>query len=69
MALVIKSRDEQHRLTIRADQPRGEVLVVRGGKRRAYLWAGHPEGTPITISGEKTLRALALAILAEVGRK
>ena len=59
--------EKHHRIAIRGDHG-GEVDVVKGGPRRAYLWSGHPEGRVVTISGEKTLRKLALAILAEVGR-
>ena len=66
MARVMKG-DKHHRIAIRGDNG-GEVDVVIGGKRRAYLWVGHPEGKVVTVSGEKTLRKLALAILAEVGR-
>jgi hypothetical protein len=66
MARVIKG-EKHHRITIRGDHG-GEVDVVKGGKRRAYLWTGHPEGKVVTVSGEKTLRKLALAILAEVGQ-
>ena len=53
----------------RAPIPRGELTVIKGGKR-SYLWIG-PErddrGNIYTFSGPATLRALAYAILEQVG--
>lgn len=53
-----------------------QVTLVRG-RKRAYLWVGEPDrrvgkrviyGQPFgTVDGPKQLRALAKAILAEVG--
>jgi hypothetical protein len=70
MARIKKTKDSWHRLTVKGDN-RGELLVVRGG-RRAYLWIGNrpEESSPycVTFSGSLTLRKLAYAILAEVGK-
>ena len=47
------------------------ILDVVPGKGRAYLWIGNNAGYDkqcyATLSGPATLRALARAILAEVG--
>ncbi len=62
----------RHQLQIRTDKGH-TLLLVKGGKR-AYLWIG---GNPArrrceecftVVSGPKTLRALAEAILDEVGQ-
>lgn len=43
------------------------VRLVKGGKRGAYIWIGDSTDRMLdTISGEKALRALARAILAEL---
>lgn len=61
---------KSHRLHIRRGDT--EVIVVRGGPQRAYLWVerrgsnGHLP-TAAWISGAATLRKIAKAILAEVG--
>lgn len=59
---------EDHALAMLAD--RGcELFLVRGGPLRAYIWIGDKAGQlNDTISGEKPLRALAEAILAELDR-
>lgn len=49
---------------------RGEFVLVRGGKRRAYLWAGNANAGSVSfVGGATTLRKLALAILDEVGHE
>jgi len=44
-----------------------QIKLVRGGAKRAYLWIGSNECFG-TLSGEKSLRKLAKAILAELKR-
>jgi hypothetical protein len=54
-----------------------EISLVRGGPRRTYLWVGHDRRDEsgrlvdgfcfATLTGPAALRALALAILEEVG--
>lgn len=69
MARVVKKREPHHALDIKDD--RGlEVALIKGGPRRAYLWVGCDHNRLVsTISGAGTLRALAKAILREVGDK
>lgn len=53
-----------------AREVKREISLVGGGKR-SYLWVGPVKGEPgfvYTFSGEKFLRALAKAIMKEVGR-
>lgn len=68
-AQVVKvgSYDRKHvRVSIVCDDG-SRVSFVRGGKRLAYLRIGDTDGLMLdTISGEKALRALARAILAEL---
>ena len=46
----------------------GELFVVKGGKRRTYVWIGGERGECVAhFAGPKALRALAKAILKEVG--
>lgn len=74
MARIKKTNESWHSLTVEGDRKRGELIIVRGG-RNAYLWIGdardentdHPREC-VTISGGATLRKLARAILAEVGK-
>lgn len=63
---VIKNKEPHHLITIRGDRGNSTIVLV-GPRIRQYL-AMHPslEENFISISGPKTLRALALAIL---GRK
>jgi len=44
-----------------------QIKLVRGGAKRAYLWIGS-NGCFGTLSGEKRLRKLAEAVLAELKR-
>lgn len=68
-AKVVMNQNSDHRLTIEGDYG-GEVILVRGGPLRAYLWIGDKEGyMNETIGSEKVLRALAEAILAELDAK
>lgn len=70
MARIVKVEDsKQHRLRIKADHGFGEMVLVRGGRRLTYLWAGHTGTFCITLSGEKALRKLAESILAEIKPK
>ena len=68
----IQKAGPHHIIRIRSKRGNGEIVLIRGG-RQAYLWAGPTAGSPrmdvYTLSGEKTLRALAYAILGEVGNK
>jgi hypothetical protein len=67
MARIRKTQDkDNHILEIIGDRDEGRLFLVRGGKR-AYLWAG--EASLVTVSGVVTLRKLAQAILAEVGKE
>lgn len=67
MARVVKNKEPHHALTIKDDNGLN-VVLVRGGTR-AYLWAdGNHNRLVNTVSGVKTLRALAKAILKEVGK-
>jgi hypothetical protein len=67
---------EHHRLHIRRSPSRvdrgeaREIVVVKGGARAYLSLNGEPLcGDQIVLSGADTLRKVALAILAEVGRK
>jgi hypothetical protein len=66
MSKIVATAEPQHRIRIRDDYDRGEILLVRGGKHRTYLWAGRDEGSCVVISGEKVLRRLVKEILAEL---
>lgn len=71
MARQIKPKASHHVFSAYGDDYGvvADVHLVQGG-RRAYLWIGRrgvPQGT-VTLSGPKFLRALAKAILKEVGR-
>ena len=67
MARVVKNKEPHHVLTIKDDNGLEVVLVGHG--RRTYLWAdGNHNRLVNTVSGVKTLRALARAILNEVGK-
>jgi hypothetical protein len=61
MARIIKSQESFHLLTIRSDRNDGELLLIGG--HRPYLWAGNAGGPVTLVSGNKTLRMLAKAIL------
>ena len=68
-AKLIPVEEKHHRLAILSDMG-CEVYLVRGGPRRAFIWIGDENGiNSDTISGEKALRALAEAILAELDGK
>ena len=75
MARVVKtpkSRNVCIRLHSDKGGPLGDIVLVPGGLR-AYLWIGPSDeerrpGTVYTVSGAKALRALAKAVLKEVGR-
>lgn len=71
MARIKRVTAKGHRLLISTDGKDGEVILVRGGPKRAYLWAGQmPSGDGcVTVSGEKVLRRLAQTILAELNGK
>ena len=68
MARLRKPEHPWHRVRVVGE--RGEVVLVGSGVR-SYLWVGLRTGDGRrfveSFSGEKTLRALAKAILAEVG--
>ena len=65
---ITKNQDRWHKITLRADSHEDDRVVLVGGGKRAYLWAqGHRNGGIVHISGAATLRALAKAILEEVG--
>ena len=74
MARIRKTKKSYHRLTVEGDRKTGELILVRGG-RYAYLWVGdgrdenptNPRAC-VTFCGSLTLRKLAYAILAEVGK-
>lgn len=68
MARLKRTRDGDHRLAISGDHV-GEVFLVRGGPRRAYLWVGVPHECAVTVSGENVLRKLATEILKELDAK
>lgn len=70
MAGVKKNLDpKNHALAVAADDPKGELFIVRGGPR-TYLWIGPKgHGECHTFSGPATLRAIANAILTELGKK
>jgi hypothetical protein len=68
MARLKRVRDKDHRLAISGDHI-GEVFLVRGGPRRAYIWAGIEHEGYITITGETVLRKLATEILKELDAK
>lgn len=64
----VKVIDSNHAVRFRggpADRMR-ELVLIKGGKR-AYVWASTDEGVTLHFSGPKSLRALAKAILKEVG--
>jgi hypothetical protein len=74
MARQIKPKESHHTFSGYADSMGDgnfEIHLSRGGPRRTYLWVG-PSTDRVrrisTYSGEKFLRALAEAILREVGR-
>jgi hypothetical protein len=47
-----------------------ELIVVAGGKRRTFLWIGEADGECLaTFGGAAALRALAKAILEQVGEE
>lgn len=60
------TRYGKRRLIVKADHNECYVEVVPG-KKRTYLWIGDDESCYLTVSGEATLRKLAMAIFAEVG--
>lgn len=65
MARVVKNAESWHAITIRGDGGGPVILVGRG--RTAYLVAHAREGRNYeSVSGPKTLRALARAILRTV---
>ena len=66
MAKLLKTEQKDHRVRIQADAERGELLLVRGGPKRAYLWAARDGEECVTFSGEKVLRKLAKEIIAEL---
>ncbi len=66
---VIPNEEKWHEITVQDDNSNGRLVLVKGGKR-AYLWSKsttHADGGVITVSGPKTLKKLAKAILKEVG--
>lgn len=65
MAKFVTPQAKYHRVRLRADHNRGELLLVGRG-RNAYLWAGPDGSACVTFSGSKTLRRLARAILKHV---
>jgi hypothetical protein len=75
MSRILKSRGESHRLVLQADDKRGDLIVVGGGKtrharaRRAFVSVstGGSSERLVFFSGAVALRALAKAILSEVG--
>ena len=69
MARLKAVKHKDHRLVISTDRNEGQVYLVRGGPRRAYLWAGRnfPNSGCVTVSGYKVLRRLAYEILHELG--
>lgn len=63
---VVKPKEKHHVFQIRSDH--GDDVILVGSGKRAYLWAGaKPQHGCTTVSGPATLRALAKAILKEVG--
>lgn len=67
MARVVKNRAEHHAVTLKDDRGR-EIVLIKGGPRRAYLWVvSSPEHPVVTVSGAVALRTLAYSILREVG--
>ena len=68
MSRIANNENDDHRITITDDGARGELILVRGGKKRAYLWAGRKDGEAgcVTFSGEKILRKFAEEILKEL---
>jgi len=68
MARVIKNQEEYHAVTILGDQGKESLAVLVKGAR-PYLALFAPRGESfLSISGNKTLRALANAILKTVKR-
>ena len=55
------------RITIQGDQSDEDRIVLVAGGKRAYLWITGKDRCVVTLSGPATLRALARAILDEVG--
>ena len=72
MSKFVKPIHDYHELRLRSDNNEGELLLVGKG-RTAYLWAGVDGNfTPVTFSGQQTLRKLAkhiLKVVPERGRK
>lgn len=63
---VAKTEEKHHTFRIISDH--GDDVILVGKGKQAYLWAGaKPLCGCTTVSGQKTLRALAKAILKEVG--
>lgn len=64
---VLKNAHPHHRITLRGDSHEDDrVILVKGGKR-SYLWIDQQGPRRVTVSGRKSLIALAHAILDEMG--
>lgn len=67
--MTIKTKlDKYHAITLLGEAG-GELTLVKGGKRSAYLWCSAPGGPVYTFSGAKSLAALAKAITKELRRR
>ena len=71
MARVVKTKHKNFAITVHADANTGEAVLLKGPS--PYLWVGpqagitNGNGAIYTISGTGTLRALANAILKQIG--
>lgn len=65
MARFVQPVEKHHSLKLRSDGNKGEILLVGGG-RGSYLWAGQDDGACVTFSGPQILRRLAKEILKHV---
>lgn len=62
------NRYGQHRLQAKGDDKNRDYVIEVIGGGNPYLWIGSNSGSAtMTVSGKKTLRRLARAILDEVG--
>lgn len=64
---IVANESKDHVITLRGDQHKEDRLILVKGGTRAYLWCdAHMHAN--TVSGAAPLRALAYAILKEVGK-
>jgi hypothetical protein len=75
MTRQIKNEESWHKFTMRTHHTDGALteLVLTGSGKAAYIWIGVKENEDANwnsgyVSGRKTLRKLAYAILKEVGK-